>query len=78
MKDSPDLIPNFTVNEVIDYFIYRNDCDGLEQQDWKNLNSGDYKLFKEGHVQSLSAGLCGNICCVKGKCLPEMKKDRVY
>ena len=63
---------------MIDYFIYRNDSDGLERQDWKNLNSGGYKLFKEGHVQSVSAGLSGNTCCVKGKCLPEMKKDRVY
>lgn len=62
----------------MDYFIYRNDIDGLERQDWKNLNSGGYKLFKEGHVQSLSAGLSSNTCCVKGKCLPEMKKDRVY
>lgn len=78
LKDSPELIPNFTINEVIEYFIYRNDSDGLERQDWKNLNSGGYKLFKEGHVQGLSASLSGNICCIKGKCLPEMKKDRVY
>ena len=76
--DSPALIPSFTINEVMDYFIYRNDSDGLERQDWKNLNSGGYKLFKEGHVQSLSVGLSSNTCCVKGKCLPEMKKDRVY
>ena len=76
--NSPGSLPNFTINEVMDYFIYRNDNDGLERQDWKNLNSSGYKLFKEGHIQSLSAGLSGNTCCVKGKCLPEMKKDRVY
>lgn len=78
MIDSPASLPNFTISEVMDYFIYRNDSDGLERQDWKNLNSGGYKLCKEGHIQSLSAGLCGNTCFVKGKCLPEMKKDRVY
>lgn len=77
LKESPDLIPNFTINEVIDYFIYCDDNDGLERQDWKNLNSEGYKLYKEGYVQSLSAGLSGNTCCVKGKCLPEMKKDSV-
>ena len=57
--------------------MYLNDIDGLEKQDWKNLNSGGFKLFKEGHVQDISAVVV-NICQVKGKCLPEMKKDRVY
>lgn len=55
-----------------------NDSDGPEWQDWKNLNSGSYRLFKEGNVQSLSAGLSSKICCVKGNCLPEMKRDHMY
>ena len=76
--DIPASLPNFTINEVMDYFIYRNDSDGLERQDWKNLNSAGFKLFKEGHIQNISVGLSGNTCYIKGKCLPEMKKDRVY
>ena len=76
--DTPASLPNFTINEVMDYFIYRNDSDELERQDWKNLNSGGYKLFKEGHIQNLSVGVSGNTCYIKGKCLPEMKKDCVY
>ena len=76
--DAPASLPNFTINKVMNYFIYRNDSDGLERQDWKNLNLGGYKLFKEGHIQNLSADLSGNTCYIKGKCLHQMKKDRMY
>ena len=37
-----------------------------------------FKLFKESHVQDLSAAIVNNTCHVRGKCLPEMKKDRIY
>ena len=60
------------------YFVYLQDSDGLECQDWKSLsNLGGFKLFQEGHVQDLSA-VVDNVCHVKGKCLPEMKKDHIY
>ena len=76
--DEPTIIPELSFDEILQYFVYLNDIDGLEKQDWKNLNSGGFKLFKEGHVQDISAVVVNNICQVKGKCLPEMKKDRVY
>lgn len=44
------IIPEFTIENVLQYFIYRKEYDGLERQDWKNFKSGGYKLFKEGHV----------------------------
>lgn len=76
--ESSRIIPSFTINQVEEYFIHRNDSDGLERQDWKNFNDKGFKLFKEGHVQSIRVGMSDDMCCVKAKCLPEMKKDLVY
>ena len=58
--------------------MHRNDSEGLERQDWKNFNDKGFKLFKEGHVQTVFASLSGDTCCTKAKCLPELKKDLVY
>lgn len=78
LLESHNSIPSFGINQIIEYFVYRNDSDGLERQDWKNVNSGGYKLFKEGHVYDLFTSFSHNTFFIKGKCLPEMKKDRVY
>ena len=51
--------------------------DGLERQDWKNLTSSGYRLFKEGHVQQLKVS-SQEPFVVKAICLPKMKKDREY
>ena len=72
------LIPEFTIENVLQYFIYRKECDGLERQDWKNFKSGGYKLFKEGHIQKVYASVSTSLVHVKAICLPEMKKDRTY
>jgi len=45
------MLPEFTIENVLQYFIYRKECDGLERQDWKNFKSGGYKLFKEGMLK---------------------------
>ena len=37
--------------------MYSKECDGLEWQNWKNFNSGDYKLFKEWHTQKVHASI---------------------
>jgi len=72
------LPPEFTIEYVLQYFIYRKECDGLERQDWKNFKSGGYKLFKEEHVQKACASNAASLVYVKATCLPEMKKDRTY
>ena len=46
-------MPEFAIENVMQYFIYRKENNGLERQDWKNFNVGGYKLFKEGHVQKI-------------------------
>lgn len=72
------LMPEFTIENVMQYFVYRKENDGLERQDWKNFNVGGYKLFKEGHIQKIYGCLCGQSVQIKATCLPEMKKDRTY
>ena len=52
------------------YFVYLQDSNGLECQDWKSLSSSDgFKLFQEGHVQDFTAAVIDNVCHVKGKML---------
>ena len=46
-----NVLPEFTTENVLQYFIYRKENDGLERQDWKNFNLDGFKLFKEGHIQ---------------------------
>ena len=59
------------------YFVYQKEADGLEKEDWKSLNSGGYKLFREDHVQKICVSSSDSVS-VKAICLPEMKKDRTY
>ena len=70
-------LPNFTIQNIIQYFIYQKEIDGLERQDWKSLNNHGYKLFKEGHIQQVYVSSSSKVA-VKAICLPEMKKDRTY
>ena len=73
-----NVLPEFTIENVLQYFIYRKENDGLERQDWKNFNSGGFKLFKEGHIQKVYVSDSTMNVYVKATCLPEMKKDRTY
>ena len=74
------LLPEFTIEKVMDYFLYQKESDGLARQDWKSFNSKGFKLFREGHVQKIYASISTkfNRVNVKATCLPEMKKDRAY
>ena len=67
---------NFTTENLTNYFVYLQEADGLEQQDWKSLNSGGYR--SEGHIQDICIKSSGGACFIKADCLPEMKKDRKY
>ena len=74
------LLPEFTLEKVMDYFLYQKESDSLARQDWKSFNSKGFKLFREGHVQKIYANISTkfNHVNVKATCLPEMKKDRAY
>lgn len=68
---------DFTTQNLVDYFVYSRETDGLQRQDWKSLNAGGFKLFAEGHVQDVHISTCDDDCKLKAVCLPEMKKDRL-
>ena len=76
--DNPNVMPAFTIENVLDYLIYRKEEDCLRAEDWKNFKTGGFKLFKEGHVQNIMVSHKGAVFEIECKCLPEMKKDRVY
>ena len=78
INEDIQLMPEFTIENVMQYFIHRKENDGLERQDWKNFDVGGYKLFKEGHVQKIYGSVSANMVLIKVTCLPEMKKDRTY
>ena len=53
IEEEINILPDFTIDNVIQYFVYQKEADGLEKEDWKSLNFGRYKLFREGHVQKI-------------------------
>ena len=53
IEEEINLLPDFTIENVIQYFVYQKEADGLEKEDWKSLNFGGYKLFRESHVQKI-------------------------
>ena len=78
LVDNPDVMPAFTIENVLDYLIYRKEEDCLRAEDWKSFKAGGFKLFKEGHVQNIMISQQGTVFGIECKCLPEMKKDREY
>ena len=63
---------------ITNYFISRVTCDGKLARDYKNLNSKAFPLFKDGHVQNITACITDHVISYRAKCLPEMKKTEVY
>ena len=71
-------LPVFNMAHITNYFISRVTCDGKSAMDFKNLNSKAFPLFKDGHVQDITALKTGQLMLFRAKCLPEMKKTEVY
>ena len=78
LTDHPEAMPQFTIENVIDYLINRKENDCMRAEDWKSFKAGGYKLFKEGHVQKIMITQHDSVFGITCSCLPEMKKDRVY
>ena len=71
-------MPLLTIENVVDYMINRKESDCMRAEDWKSFKAGGYKLFKEGHVQNILVSREEAKFKVECRCLPEMKKDRIY
>ena len=69
-------IPLFTIGCITNYFISSLANDGLPRNDFKDLNSHAYPLFKAGHIQSIFVAMQGERYVFI--CLPEMEKDILY
>ena len=78
LNDHPDTMPEFTIENVLDYLIYRKEKDCMRAEDWKSFKAGGFTLFKEGHVQKITITQNDTMFGITCSCLPEMKKDRVY
>ena len=68
----------FNTSHIVTYFVNRSVSDGLPASDFKSVNNSAEYLFRCGHVQAIL--FCSNekYLFIKAKCLPEMRKDRVY
>ena len=71
-------IPAFTIANITNYFMKRVSVDGKPANDFKNVNTRAYPLFKAGHIQSIYIRQKDNSYDIKCICLPEMKKDILY
>ena len=74
---APHEVFSFTNAEIINYFVVRTAVDGKPADDMKAINSSAMNLFRCGHIQDIRV-CCDNYMFIQAKCLPEMRKDRLY
>ena len=64
---------------MTNYFVSRLASDGSPTNNFKDLNSHAFPLFKSGHIQSIFVAMQQpDKYMIRCRCLPEMKKDIVY
>lgn len=79
IKHAPHFNIAFTNAHVIGYFVTRTADDGLPAGDFKSINESASNLYRCGHVQEIQVCSDANSnLCIRAKCLPEMRKDRIY
>ena len=47
------LLAEFSLANMMAYFVTRKVCDGQNAADFKHLNNHSYPLFKSGHIQKI-------------------------
>ena len=68
----------FGMSQIVAYFVTRSVNDGKVAGDLKSINKSAETLFICGHIQNIQFVEVDKIIYLKCKCLPEMRKDRVY
>lgn len=70
----------FTIANILNYFIHRKALDGNPTNDYKDINSKAYPLYKAGFIQSVLFNFndASKIVMMKGTCAAEMKKTVMY
>ena len=74
----PSDVPQFNTGHIVAYFVTRIVSDSLPAADLKSVNKSAEILFRCGHVQDIQVCTTKEFVFVKAKCIPEMRKDRVY
>lgn len=79
IADGRTILPEFTLANMMNYFVTQKVCDGEIAGDFNHVNNHSYPLFKAGHIQRirLIKGNDSNVY-LSAVCLPEMRKDREY
>ena len=75
---SPADVLQFNMGHTVTYFVSRTVSDGLPATDLKSVNKSAENLFRCGHVQDIIVCTANMSIFVRAKCIPEMRKDRVY
>ena len=63
---------------MISYFVERTLADGEPANDVKALNNSAMSLFRCGHIQDIMISQANGFLNLHTKCMPEMKKDKMY
>ena len=75
-KDSHEVF-SFTNAQIINYFVVRTAVVGKPAADMKAINSSAMNLLRCGHIQEIRV-CCEKYMVIQAKCVPEMRKDRIY
>ena len=75
-KDSHEVF-SFTNAQIINYFVVRTAVVGKPAADMKAINSSAMNLFPCGLIQDIRV-CCEKYMVIQAKCVPEMRKDRIY
>ena len=68
----------FSSAEIVSYFVLRSVSDGFPADNFKAIIKTAENLFICGQIQCIETVRCDNQLLFNAKCLPEMKKDKVY
>ena len=55
LSDHPEAMLKFTIDDVLDYLIYRKEKDCIRAENLEEIQVWWFKLFKEGHVHRLQS-----------------------
>ena len=77
-KVTPSTLFDFSNSQIIAYFVTRSVTDGKIAVDVKSINKSAENLFICCHAQNIQFLEVDKFIYIKAKCLPEMRKDRVY
>ena len=68
---------NFTMSNMLQYFINSEAVDGKPANDFKNISTKAYTLFRAGHIHCVTYKEHEEMVLIKCKSYAEMKKKSV-